>query len=86
MKTPSARYPRLENHSSEELLQIGDAMDRDIADRIREINAPEFRFASYEAERDYMSSLSQRKREATMIRRELGRRSRLEREQANPLA
>jgi hypothetical protein len=86
MKTPSARYSRLENHSSEELRQIGDAMDRDIADRIREINAPEFRFSSYEAERDYMSSLSQRKRESTMIRRELGRRSRLEREQANPLA
>ena len=78
METPTATYPSLEKLSTAYLMVALACIDRSVADDIATWNDPEFTgWLCEEARLGVMNDHSARKRKATMIRRELGRRRRL---------
>ncbi len=78
MKTPTATYPSLEKISTADIIVALAALDRSVADDVAAWNDPEFTgWLCEEARLGVMHDHQARKRKATMIRRELGRRRRL---------
>jgi hypothetical protein len=78
VKTQNATYPSLEKLSTAYLMTSLADIDRSIADDVAAWNDPEFTgWLCEEARLGVMHDHQARKRKATMIRRELGRRRRL---------
>jgi hypothetical protein len=78
VKTQNATYPSLEKLSTAYLMTSLADIDRSVADDVAAWNDREFTgWLSEEARLGVMHDHQARKRKATMIRRELGRRRRL---------